>query len=60
MFGQKFGGIEGWRDASQTANVTAELVARGYDAEDLEKLWGGNVLRVLSQVEEVAETLNQP
>ncbi len=54
------GGIEGWRNAAETANVTAELVARGYRAKDLEKLWGGNVLRVLSRVEDVAAMLSQP
>lgn len=54
------GGIEGWRNAAETANVTAELVARGYSTKDLKKLWGKNILRVLSQVEKVAATLNQP
>ena len=41
------GGIAGWEDASQTANVTAELVARGYSDADIEKIWSGNLLRVL-------------
>jgi membrane dipeptidase len=40
------GGINGWRDASETFNVTLELVRRGYSEEDIRKLWGGNVLRV--------------
>lgn len=45
------GGIEGWKDASETPNVTAELVARGYSEEDIAKIWGGNLLRVMEAVE---------
>ena len=45
------GGVEGWQDASETPNVTRELVARGYTEEDIRKLWGGNLLRVMSEVE---------
>ena len=51
------GGIEGWADASETFNVTLELVKRGYSKEDIEKLWGGNLLRVLDEVQAIAETL---
>ncbi|MGH7636935.1 MAG: dipeptidase [Gemmatimonadaceae bacterium] len=40
------GGITGWRDASETMNVTAELIRRGYSEADIRKLWGGNTLRV--------------
>ncbi len=49
------GGIEGWQDASETLNVTVELVKRGYTEEEIEKLWGGNLLRVLDEVSEIAE-----
>ena len=45
------GGIEGWSDASETWNVTLELVRRGYSAEDIEKIWSGNTLRVWRAVE---------
>ena len=48
------GGVEGWSDASQTLNVTLALVRRGYTEEELAKLWGGNLLRVLREVERVA------
>nr|WP_299485249.1 dipeptidase [uncultured Allomuricauda sp.] len=48
------GGIEGWSDASETLNVTMELVKRGYSEEDIAKLWGENLLRVLDKVQEVA------
>ncbi|HEA23356.1 MAG TPA: membrane dipeptidase [Pricia antarctica] len=48
------GGIEGWSDASETFNVTKELVERNYSEEDIAKLWGENLLRVLDEVEAVA------
>lgn len=48
------GGIDGWRDATQTPNVTRALLARGYSAADIRKLWGENVLRVMSRVAELA------
>ena len=51
------GGIEGWQDASETFNVTLELVKRGYTEEDIAKIWSGNLLRVLDEVQTVAETL---
>ena len=40
------GGITGWRDASETYNVTAEMIKRGYTEEQIRKIWGGNLLRV--------------
>ncbi len=43
------GGITGWNDASETFNVTLELVERGYTENDIRKLWGGNVLRVMGE-----------
>jgi membrane dipeptidase len=51
------GGITGWSDASETGNVTAELLARGYSEADIRKLWSGNLLRVWTAVEETAEKL---
>jgi membrane dipeptidase len=50
------GGIVGWADATQTPNVTLELVRRGYSDEDIAKLWSGNLLRVWREVEAVART----
>ena len=49
------GGITGWNDASETFNVTLELVTRGYSASDIEKIWGGNLIRVWKAAERVAE-----
>ena len=43
------GGIAGWRDEGDVANVTAELVRRGYSEEEIAKIWGGNFLRVFDQ-----------
>ena len=48
------GGISGWDDASETFNVTLELVKRGYSEEEISKLWSGNLLRVLDEVQEIA------
>ena len=48
------GGVSGWSNAGETFNVTLELVRRGYSEEDLAKLWGGNVLRILEEAEKVA------
>jgi membrane dipeptidase len=48
------GGLQGWNDASEAANVTVELVARGYSEEEIAKLWGQNLLRVWREVEAVA------
>ena len=48
------GGVDGWNDASETPNVTIELVRRGYTAEQIGKLWSGNTLRVWRAVEAVA------
>jgi microsomal dipeptidase-like Zn-dependent dipeptidase len=48
------GGVDGWRNATETFNVTLELVRRGYTEEQIAKIWGGNLLRVLEQVERVA------
>lgn len=53
------GGIKGWSDASETMNVTAELVKRGYSETEIEKLWGGNLLRVLDEVQAVAVELSK-
>ena len=50
------GGITGWNDASQTFNVTLELVQRGYSEEDIRKLWGGNVLRVMGENQKRAKS----
>lgn len=51
------GGIEGWKDASETFNVTLELVERGYTEAEIEKIWSGNLLRVLDEVSVISDKL---
>lgn len=49
------GGITGWKDASETRNVTAALRKAGFSETDIAKLWGGNLLRVWGEVERHAQ-----
>ena len=51
------GGVDGWNDASETLNVTIELVKRGYTEEQIAQLWSGNLLRVLDDVERIAKEI---
>ncbi len=51
------GGISGWNDASETFNVTYELVKRGYTEKEIAKLWGLNLLRVLDEVQKIAQEI---
>lgn len=48
------GGISGWNNAAETANVTVELVRRDYTEEQIGMLWSGNLLRVLDDVQRIA------
>jgi membrane dipeptidase len=49
------GAISGWRDASESPNVTAELVRRGYGHAEIAALWGGNFLRAMRAAALVAK-----
>ncbi len=51
------GGIDGWRNASETMNVTAELMRRGYSEAEIAQIWSGNLLRVMRDAERVGERL---
>lgn len=51
------GGVEGWSDASETFNVTLELVRRGYTEEEIGMMWSGNLLRVLDECQEIAKKI---
>jgi len=44
------GGLLDCQDVSQLPAITVELVRRGYSEGDIQKIWGGNVLRVFRQV----------
>lgn len=48
------GELDGWSNASESLNLTRELLSRGYDEEQIGKIWGGNLLRVWSEVEQFA------
>lgn len=45
------GGVDGYRNAGEAANVTRELLRRGYSVPDIARIWGGNWLRVFREVE---------
>jgi len=44
------GGLADCQDVSQLGNITLELVKRGYSEEEIRKIWGGNIMRVLQKV----------
>ena len=48
------GGFSGWRDASESPNLTIELVRRGYSPAEIAALWGGKFLRILRIAESQA------
>lgn len=55
------GGVVGWENAGETLNVTRELVKRGYSEDEIAKIWGGNLLRVLADAEKASRKLrDQP
>ncbi len=51
------GGVDGWRNAGESFNVTLELVRRGYTEAQIAKIWSGNLLRVMGEVESVARKI---
>ncbi|MFC1553424.1 dipeptidase [candidate division KSB1 bacterium] len=51
------GGIPGFNDHSESMNVTIELLKRGYSEEEINKIWGGNLLRAWRDAQKVAESM---
>jgi membrane dipeptidase len=51
------GGVEGFNCALEAINVTKELVRRGYSESQIAKIWSGNLLRVLEEVERTAKRI---
>ena len=54
------GGVTGLEDVSKYPYLTAELLRRGYSAQDVRKILGLNVLRVMREAERVAKKLSSP
>ncbi len=46
------GGIRGLANSSELMNFTIELMRHRYSIEDMEKIWGGNWLRVMKLVQD--------
>ena len=46
------GGLEGFRDITALPKITARLLKEGYTEADLQKMWGGNVVRLLKAAED--------
>ena len=51
------GELRDWRDASETFNITRELVVRGFNEDEIAKIWGKNLLRVWQETEKVSAQL---
>ena len=47
------GGVKGLADSSELINFTRQLLARRYSERDIQKIWGGNFLRVMGQVQKI-------
>lgn len=48
------GGLEDCFDVTEMRNITLELVRRGYNKKEIEKIWGGNFMRVFREAEKLA------
>ncbi|HKK43816.1 MAG TPA: dipeptidase [Bacteroidales bacterium] len=48
------GGVEGCRTVAQMKNITIEMLRRGYTKAEITKIWGGNIMRVMRRVQEMA------
>lgn len=51
------GGVRGFDSVAELPRITARLRAEGYSEADLAKIWGGNVLRLMSQAEAYSQSL---
>ena len=45
------GGVPGLANASELINFTRQLLARRYSEEEIQKIWGGNFLRVMAEAQ---------
>lgn len=53
------GGLDGFRDITALPKITARLLKEGYTEEDLQKMWGGNVVRLLKAAEDYKASLKK-
>jgi len=53
------GGVEGCFDASEIGNITLELVKRGYSKEQIRKIWGANLMRVMNEVAKISRNYDR-
>jgi membrane dipeptidase len=53
------GGIDGFNNSGEAINVTVELMRRGYTDDQIGKIWGGNLLRVMEKAEQYAAGLKK-
>ena len=47
------GGVPGLADSSELLNFTRQLLRKRYSDEDIQKIWGGNFLRVMAEAQKV-------
>jgi len=46
------GGLDGFRDVTALPKITERLLREGYSEADIEKMWSGNVIRLLKAAED--------
>jgi len=46
------GGVRGLANSSELIHFTLQLLARRYSEADIQKIWGGNFLRVMAQAQQ--------
>lgn len=52
------GALIGLNGANDLINITVQLIKRGYSDTDIEKIWGGNFMRVMNEVQQAKEGFN--
>src|SRR5690606_25800684 len=52
------GGVAGLEDVSHLPRITARLLQEGYTEQQLAAMWGGNLLRVIGQAQDVGRQIS--
>lgn len=50
------GGVDGMSDVSMLQKITRDLLAAGYSQQDVEKIWGGNMMRLVAAADAARES----